>query len=71
MPNKSPELWRCMDIACRREMLLQTIDKVPGANPRCSCGSIMKKNYSPPVFQYLEFLYLEEPVLSHRYRNEE
>jgi len=26
----------------------------------------MKREYSPPVFRYLEFLRLEDPVLSER-----
>jgi hypothetical protein len=51
--------------------LLEARDKIPREYQRCLCGSAMKKNYSPPVFQYLEFLYLEEPVLSRPYGNEE
>jgi hypothetical protein len=71
MPMKSQQLWRCVNTACRHEMLLEASAKVPAGNPRCPCGSAMKKNYSPPVFQYLEFLYLEEPVFSRPYGNEE
>jgi hypothetical protein len=35
-----------------------------GGNPRCSCGSAMKKKYTWPVFRYLNFLQVEDEVLS-------
>ncbi|HKV64511.1 MAG TPA: hypothetical protein VJO16_21575 [Candidatus Acidoferrum sp.] len=37
-----------------------------GANPRCACGSIIKKGYSTPVFRYLDFLKVREPALVHQ-----
>jgi len=30
----------------------------------CSCGAAIKKDYSPPLFTYRDFLRVEEPVLA-------
>jgi hypothetical protein len=37
---------------------------VPGSNPRCACGAPMKKKYASPALSYLEFLRVDEPVVS-------
>jgi hypothetical protein len=62
MVMKSGERWHCMNPACLCAVLVETSGALEGSNPRCSCGSIMKKDYSPPVFRYLEFL--REPELA-------
>ena len=54
------ERWRCCNQDCRSEIVVQ-IPSSEGVNPRCTCGSAMKKDYHPPAFRYLEFLRLEEP----------
>jgi hypothetical protein len=53
---KSGERWHCMNPACLCAVLVETSGELEGGNPRCSCGGIMKKEYAPPVFRYLEFL---------------
>jgi len=40
--------------------------EIEGLNPRCTCGGVMKKDYSPPVFRYLDFLKFPEPALARR-----
>ena len=62
MVMKSGERWHCMNPACLCAVLVETSGALEGSNPRCSCGSIMKKDYSPPAFRYLEFL--REPELA-------
>jgi hypothetical protein len=43
------ERWRCSNLLCSAEILVLSTTTVPGpANPRCSCGSPMKKPYSKP-----------------------
>jgi hypothetical protein len=59
---KSGEHWHCSNPACRCTILVETSSVLEGQNPRCACGSIMKKDYSPPVFRYLDFLRLPEPA---------
>ncbi len=50
----SRQIYICQSKTCRREMELP-----PGwrhgenSNPRCICGSVMKKVYSEPVFREL------------------
>jgi len=56
MLMKSGERWHCMNPACLCAVLVETSGELEGSNPRCSCGSIMKKEFSPPVFRYLDFL---------------
>jgi hypothetical protein len=54
------ELWRCCNQSCLSEIRIHA-PSADGANPRCACGSPMKKDYKPPVFRYLEFLRLQDP----------
>jgi hypothetical protein len=42
-------------------VLVESNGEIAGQNPRCACGSIMKKGYSPPVFRYLDFLKVRAP----------
>jgi len=62
MLMKSGERWHCTNPACHCEVLVETEGQIQGTNPRCTCGSIMKKGYSPPVLKYLDFLYFHEPT---------
>ncbi len=44
----------CQSATCRREVTLQTVNGTGYiANPRCTCGSEMKKVYSKPAFREL------------------
>lgn len=61
MNMKSGERWHCTNAECRCAVLVETTGEIEGQNPRCACGSFMKKNYSSPVFQYLDFLRFPEP----------
>jgi len=63
MLMKSGERWHCMNPACNCVVLVEANGEVEGQNPRCACGSVMKKAYSPPVFRYLDFLRSSEPAL--------
>lgn len=64
MVMKSGEQWHCTNPVCGCMVLVKTNSEVEGENPRCSCGGLMKKDYSPPVFHYLDFLYLDRPAVS-------
>jgi hypothetical protein len=55
--------WHCTDSACKAEISVQVASQNEGVNPRCICGSPMKKKYSSPVFRYLDFLQVEDKVL--------
>jgi hypothetical protein len=66
MLMKSGEHWHCSNPACRCAILVETSGELEGQNPRCACGSVMKKNYSPPVFSYLDFLRQPEPAAARR-----
>jgi len=65
MVMKSGERWHCIDPACGCAVLVESNGDIEGQNPRCACGSVMKKDYSPPFFRYLEFLRLPDRVLAH------
>lgn len=71
MVMKSGERWHCMNPACQCSVLVETTGEMEGCNPRCACGSIMKKEYSPPVLRYLDFLRFPEPVLAPRGSHED
>ncbi len=66
MVMKSGERWHCTNPTCRCAVLVENTGEMEGQNPRCACGSVMKKLYSPPVFQYLDFLRSPEPALTRR-----
>ena len=66
MVMKSGQRWHCINPACRCAVLVKTSGEIEGQNPLCVCGSPMKLQYSPPVFQYLDFLRFPESVLSRR-----
>jgi len=58
------DTWNCTNPGCQAKILVQAESRGDGINPRCSCGALMKKKYTSPVFRYLDFLREEEPVLS-------
>ena len=60
MIMKAGQRWRCSNLACRCEVLVQTSGEREGGNPRCVCGAPMKKEYTPPNLSYLEFLQVDE-----------
>jgi len=64
MLMKPGERWHCTNSACRLEVVVDSQGSIEGNNPRCACGAVMKKEYASPVFRYLDFLHLDEPVLS-------
>lgn len=63
MVMKSGEHWHCVNPACQCSVVVEIGGEKEGQNPRCACGSIMKKDYSPPVFRYLDFLRFPESAL--------
>jgi len=66
MVMTSGERWHCINPACGCAVLVEANCEIDGQNPRCACGSIMKKGYSTPVFRYLDFLKVRAPALVHR-----
>jgi hypothetical protein len=66
MVMKSGERWHCINPACGSIVLVESNGEIEGHNPRCACGDAMKKEYSPPVFHYLDSLKFPEPALAHR-----
>jgi hypothetical protein len=62
MVMKNGERWHCTNAACRCSILVETTGEAEGKNPLCTCGNVMKKQYAPPVFQYLDFLRFPEPA---------
>src|SRR5260370_5065010 len=71
MVMKSGERWHCMNPACGCGVLVESNGEIEGENPRCACGGVMKRDYSPPLFRYLDFLTFPEPALAHRDTPEE
>jgi len=69
MMMRSGDTWHCTNGSCHAVVLVQTESQGEGANPRCSCGAPMKKDYKSPVFRYLDFLKIEEPELTSQNAN--
>ena len=67
----SSERWHCTNPACQCSVLVEITGETEGRNPRCACGGIMKKEYSPPVFRYLDFLHVPQAVLTPRISDED
>jgi hypothetical protein len=57
------EKWHCINRACNTEIQLPANIATDAPLPHCSCGARMKKKYTAPVFRYLDFLRVDEPVL--------
>lgn len=52
MAIRKEERWRCQNPFCNGEILVTSSSEVEdGANPRCSCGSLMKKPYVLPTLK--------------------
>ena len=66
MVMKSGQRWHCVNPACRCAVVVETSGEIEGQNPRCVCGNAMKLEYSPPAFQYLDFLRFPESALTRR-----
>jgi len=66
MLMKSGARWHCVNPACGCAVVVESNGGIEGQNPRGAWGGIIKKNYSPPVFRYLDFLRFPEPALTHR-----
>ena len=66
MVMKSGERWHCINPACGCIVLVESSGEIEGQSPRCACGTIMKKGYSPPVFRYLDFLKVRAPAPVHQ-----
>jgi hypothetical protein len=66
MVMKSGERWHCINPLCRCAVLVENTGEMEGLNPHCACGSVMKKLYSAPVFQYLDFLRFPESTFTRR-----
>lgn len=66
MVMKTGERWHCTNPTCRCSILVETSGEAEGQNPLCACGGVMKKQYSPPVFQYLDFLHFPQRVATLR-----
>jgi hypothetical protein len=50
MAIRKEERWRCQNPSCKSEILVMSSSEVEsGTNPRCSCGSLMKKAYVTPA----------------------
>ena len=62
----SGQLYRCQNPNCRKVAVL---DSTKQSNPRCTCGSEMKKPYSKPQVRVLRLETL--PVSSHENDTEE
>jgi hypothetical protein len=62
MVMKSGERWRCINPACGCIVLVESNNEIEGENPRCACGGVMKKDYSPPVLRSLYFLKFPVPA---------
>jgi hypothetical protein len=61
MLMKSGDRWHCSNPACPCAMLVERSGEIAGSYPRCVCGSILKKEYAPPIFHYLDFLHFGQP----------
>jgi hypothetical protein len=62
MVMKFREPWHCINPVCGCAVVVEANGEIEGQNPRCACGSAMKKDYSPPVFRYLRFPKFPEPT---------
>jgi hypothetical protein len=60
----SGERWLCTNPNCGCSVVVDRGTAQDGANPRCSCGSILKKEFKPPVLSYLDFLRLDLPLVA-------
>ena len=55
--------WYCTNPDCQSAGILERLAPAEGPAPRCGCGALMKKHYSPPLFHYLDFLRTDAPPM--------
>jgi hypothetical protein len=58
------ERSRCINQNCGCIVVVELGSSSDKTNPRCSCGSIMKKECKSPILSYLDFLHLEPPLVA-------
>ena len=63
MVMRTGERWCCIDKKCGCSVLVEAGGSTDGANPRCACGSVMKKEFKPPILSYLDFLHVDPPLV--------
>lgn len=51
---RTGQCYRCQNPDCRAEIEVRKDSTKGEANPRCCCGTEMKKSYSKPVFRVLD-----------------
>ena len=56
--------WFCTNRKCGCSIVVERGTARDGTNPRCSCGSVMKKEFRSPVLSYLEFLHFDPPLVA-------
>ena len=71
MVMQSGEHWHCLNPACGCAVVVETSGKIEGQTPLCVCGTVMKRNYSPPAFHYLDFLRISAEAVTHREPSED
>jgi hypothetical protein len=55
MRLRERERWRCTNPECRSEILVTKTGDIEGStNPRCCCGTVMKKPYAAPRITNIE-----------------
>lgn len=69
MTMQKGDRWICSNPICRSEFVVDVGGGLgEGTNPKCGCGSIMKKAYAPPALSKVEdpeeAKRLDEQVLS-------
>ena len=68
MTMQAGERWICSNLKCGCECVVVLSARTrEGINPRCSCGSPMKKRYTAPVIRQVhgeEFRNLQEKFFS-------
>jgi len=65
------ERWRCIEQNCRCIIVVESGSSPDGTNPRCSCSSIMKKEYKSAVLSYLDFLHLDPPLEAAKHQKQD
>lgn len=65
------ERWNCTNRDCGCSVIVQMGSTQDGVNPRCCCGSVMKKEFKTPVLSYLDFLRLDPPLLASKKSGQE
>jgi hypothetical protein len=62
------QVYRCQNLHCRCEIKVVKTSIEANSNPRCCCGSEMKKPYTKPVVRILNSN-IESPASSKINRN--